>query len=269
MSSQAVSLTLSTIDLVVYCAVILIAAHNSIQYILKQKRYRDKRTGYKLVIFYALGFTLSFIRIALGILFSSPFSQLVLYELLITDAMVRFAMWTNYMLQTDDLRRVLRVMTLDNCELFNDALLQEQLRRSKRSTALEVVVYVGVVMLSVAPFFLRLKVQFYYAGVLSIIQTIVITTVTGQTLLCMKKLAAKDGQSLRKAFSAEVKNLTIPLVLILVFYTSFIGNGFYVLYLGDEQVFIYVSFLLTILDSGPILYIMCMHIYNFGYNREL
>jgi hypothetical protein len=90
-----------------YSLLIILATYNIIRYLIGQGRYKEPRTGHKLVIFYILTLILCGVRIVLTI---DLFEWLVLI-----DISIRFIMGVNYALCIGDLNRVLNVMSNAEC----------------------------------------------------------------------------------------------------------------------------------------------------------
>jgi len=80
-----------------------------------QKRYNDQGYGLKLVLFYTFVPMVFLIRIAeISWLFvRGPQLEMPLYQLFMADLSIRCILWNSYNLQTDDLRRMLRLMNQD------------------------------------------------------------------------------------------------------------------------------------------------------------
>ena len=78
----------------------------------------------------------------------------------------------------------------------------------------------------------------------------------------MKRLAAREQQSLLEAFSTETWNLITPVILIVLSLSSFI-IVYFVLVQNPNMSKYYVLAPVIVFDALPIIYLMIMHILNF------
>ena len=131
------------------------------KYIIARKHYLEKGTGHKLVIFYVITVALSLIRIvfsAFAMTTDLPPSQLlmILFELFMFDALIRFFQWCSYTLQIDDLKRSLVVMNETHVYKYSDFMFYSKLEDSKRRPHIEGFFYLIFMLASVTPLIISL-----------------------------------------------------------------------------------------------------------------